>query len=138
MTHVQIDRAGLEAAAAGIPAGEPVFMVNLLRFRERADYGTHADHGPCSGAEAYFTRYLPAFNQVVGRLGGSELVYAGTAIAQIVGPPTESWDGAGVVRYPDIDVFRRLLADPAYLATAEPHRVASLADWRLIATAQLS
>lgn len=137
MTHVQIDRAGLEAAAAGIPAGEPVFMINLLRFREHADYGSHADHRPCSGAEAYFTRYIPAFNRVVGRLGGSELVYGGTAIAQIVGPPTESWDAAGVVRYPDIDVFRRLIADPVYLETAVPHRVASLADWRLIATAQL-
>lgn len=137
MTSIHIDHAGLEAAVAGSPAGEPVFMVNLLRFREHADYGDHAGHEPCSGAEAYFTRYLPAFNQVAGRLGGSELVYAGTAIAQVVGPPGESWDGAGVVRYPDIDVFRRLIADPVYRETAEPHRVASLADWRLIATARL-
>ena len=137
MTHTRIAQAGIEAAAAGTRPGEPVFMVNLLRFREHADYGSHTGHAPCSGAEAYLTRYIPAFNQVVGRLGGSELVYGGAAITQIVGPPGESWDAAAVVRYPDLDVFRRLVTDPAYLETAEPHRVASLVDWRLVATTQL-
>ena len=138
MTHTRIDQAGLDSAAAGVAVGEPVFMVNLVRFHEHADYGTGTDQAPCSGAEAYFTRYVPAFNEVVGRLGGAEVVYGGTAVAQIVGPPGGGWDAAGVVRYPNIDVFRRLVADPAYLETAEPHRLASLADWQLIATTQVA
>ena len=97
--YTQIDQEGLEAAAAGIPDGQPVFMVNLLRFREHADYGEcteFAEFAPCSGAEAYFTRYMPAFNQAVVRLGGSELVYGGIAVSRIVGPADEAWDGAGV------------------------------------------
>ena len=58
-------------------------------------------------------------------------------IGNIVGPPDEVWDGIGLVRYPDIKVFQNLTADSAYLAKAEPHRAAALADWRLYATTSL-
>lgn len=46
-------------------------------------------------------------------------------------------DTVALVRYPSVEVFRGLIADPAYLETAAPHRVAALADWRLFATTSL-
>jgi hypothetical protein len=35
-------------------SNKPIVMLNMLRFREQADYGgTHTDRAPCSGREAY-------------------------------------------------------------------------------------
>jgi uncharacterized protein (DUF1330 family) len=133
MPNTEIDPAGLDAATAALPPGEPLFMINLLRFNEEADYGD-AGFAPCSGREAYLTRYLPAFNEVVQSYGASELVFGGDVAARIVGPADDVWDSIGLVRYTSIEMFRGLIADPTYLKTAEPHRVAALADWRLYAT----
>ena len=44
-------------------------MVNLVRYKVKADYGgEHTDLPPCSGREAYFERYVAAFNQVAAAL----------------------------------------------------------------------
>ena len=112
-------------------------MINLLRFRDQADYGDHRDLEPCTGREAYFARYLLAFNETAHAYGTTELVFGGNVIGNVVGPFDEAWDGIGLVRYPNIQVFQALIADPAYLLQAEPHRVAALADWRLYATTSL-
>ena len=58
-------------------------------------------------------------------------------VGNVVGPQDEAWDGLGLVRYPSIEVFQQIIADPAYLEKAEPHRVAALAGWRLYATTSL-
>ena len=43
----------------------PVVMLNLLKFREQANYPAGSPHAPCSGAEAY-RRYQTAFVEAVG------------------------------------------------------------------------
>ncbi len=53
----------LDAAATALGGG-PVQMVNLLRYRTRAEYGPDSGNPPSSGRAAYFERYLPAFNAV--------------------------------------------------------------------------
>jgi hypothetical protein len=52
----------------------------------------------------------------------------------LVGPADEIWDGAGVVRYPDIGAFRRIVVDLEYVDAAEPYRLAALAARRLVVT----
>ena len=136
MSSTEIDPADLDAAVATFPDDTPVYMVNLLRFHDQARYST-SDAQPCSGQEAYLSRYLPAFNQVVAPYGGSELVFAGAVVARVVGPVDDTWDAVGVARYPSIRAFRDLTNDTDYQASAEPHRRAALADWRLYATAAL-
>jgi hypothetical protein len=137
LTSTEINPQGLDAAVAAIPPGIPVFMVNLLRFRDQADYGDRTDLAPGTGREAYFARYLPAFHETAGPYGPTELVFGGNVAGNVVGPLDEAWDGIGLVRYPSIEVFQQIIADPAYLENAEPHRVAALADWRLYATTSL-
>jgi hypothetical protein len=137
LTSTEINPQGLDAAVAAIPPGIAVFMVNLLRFRDQADYGDRTDLAACTGREAYFARYLPAFNETAGAYGPTELVFGGNVAGNVVGPLDEAWDGIGLVRYPSIEVFQKIIADPAYLENAEPHRVAALADWRLYATTSL-
>jgi uncharacterized protein (DUF1330 family) len=133
----EIDPAGLDAAVAALPPGEPLFMINLLRFRDQADYGGDTDLAPCTGREAYFTRYVPAFTETVRPHGATALVFGGDVVGHVVGPADDVWDTVALVRYDSIEVFRNLIADPAYLRTAAPHRVAALADWRLFATTSI-
>lgn len=129
------------ATAGVVPAGQPVFMVNLVRYKERADYGgEHTDLPPCSGREAYFQRYVPAFNQVVAALQakGIKPVWLGGVFATLVAPSAEQWDHLVIVEYPTYATLRKVLESPEYQTQADPHRRAALADWRFIATAKLN
>ena len=123
----------LLAAAAAIPADTPIYMVNLLRYREQAAYDDPATAAPCSGREAYFQRYVPAFAKVTAGEGITPF-WVGNVLAQLVAPPGEHWDDVAIIEYPSFAVFQRLMENPAYHAEAEPHRRAALADWRLIPT----
>lgn len=143
MSTTEIDPQDLAAAVRGFPDGQPVLMVNLLRFKLRADYSGTAldaaeDLADVSGREAYLTRYLPAFNQAMIPHGTSQLIFAGAVAARVVGPPEADWDAIAVATYPSIHAFRDLVGDPVYTGTAAPHRLAALADWQLFATTNLN
>lgn len=124
------------AAAA---AAEPVFMINLVRYRERADYGERADAEPCSGQVAYLERYIPAFSKVVVDLGitGINLFYTGAVVGELVAPADEKWDTIAVVEYPNFAAFLRVFGSSEYQRNAEFHRTAALEDARLIATTKM-
>lgn len=64
MRTIDISSEAILTAADVIPEDVPIFMLNLLRYKEHADYGERADTAPCSGREAYYQRYVPAFNKV--------------------------------------------------------------------------
>ena len=103
------------AASAGNP--EPVFMLNLLRFKEG------------SGAEAY-ARYAAAAGEHLARVGGAVL-WAGACDEALIGPQAREWDVAAVVRYPSRAAFLEMVGDPGYLEIVGD-RTAGLADSRLI------
>ncbi len=117
---------------AGIGDGEPVVMINLLRYREQADYGNRTDIEPCSGREAY-RRYMKQAVAFVIAVGGA-VIWQGAPKALLLGPPEERWDLALLVRYPSKEAFLAMVSDPAYQAITM-HRTAALEDSRLIATA---
>ncbi|MET0194566.1 MAG: hypothetical protein ABW200_14490 [Hyphomicrobiaceae bacterium] len=131
MATTEINDGSLDDAARTLGDGE-IFMVNLLRYNATARY-EDGDQPPCSGREAYFTRYVPAFAEVTKGQGiGAQWV--GCVHAALVGPADEAWDDVAVVRYPDFAAFRTMIEGADYLAKADPHRRAALADWRLLAT----
>lgn len=123
----------LDVAMASVSPAQPIFMVNLLRYHERAQYGASADLPPCAGREAYFQRYVPAFSEVAEGTGIKPF-WVGNVAAVIVAPSEERWDDVAIVEYPSFKAFRDLVDSDAYKANADPHRAAALADWRLIAT----
>ena len=125
----------LRAAAAVGATGQPVFMLNLLRYNERATYGDNSGFEPCSGRDAYFQRYVPAFGALAEGTG-IKPVWIGEVFAGVVAPADERWDNVAVVEYPSFDAFRTLVESEAYKAKAHPHRMAALADWRLIASSK--
>jgi uncharacterized protein (DUF1330 family) len=107
------------------PDSGPIVMVNLLRFKQDAD---GIDAG-LSGAEAY-ARYAESVAPFLERAGGRVL----TAVScedSIIGPEESEWDMVALVSYPSREAFLAMTSDPDYLAI-HPHRVAGLADSRLI------
>ena len=128
---VHADQSRLAAMGQGDP-DEAVVMLNLLRYRDRAEDGYGVDG--LSGEEAY-RRYGQAFAQLQPRFGG-EPIWMGRAGLTVIGPADEQWDVAILVRYPRRQQFLDMFADPDYQAIA-PMRAAALADSRLIELTQL-
>lgn len=132
MRTIEITAEAFQAASKLIPADTPLMMINLLRYREQADYGNRGDVTPCSGREAYRQRYLRGALEVV-RAHGGQVFWSGNVLAGVIVPPDERWDDVLLVEYPSVDRLPRIYADPAYQLIAF-HRTAALEDSRLIAT----
>ncbi|KQQ44826.1 hypothetical protein ASF69_09600 [Rhizobium sp. Leaf311] len=126
----------LDRAESQLPAAEPIFMLNLLRYRNEAIYESDETYAPCTGREAYFTRYIPAFaNATEGY--GIEPFWIGKVGSLLVAPADELWDDIALIRYPDFATFRHMVDSKEYHRDAEPHRLAALADWRLVALTRM-
>ena len=108
----------------------PIVMLNLLRFKDRAD---GIDEG-VSGAEAY-ARYSVATEQFLRGVGG-RLVQAIAPRESVIGPTEPEWDLVLFVRYPSRAKFIEMATNPEYLKI-HAHREAALADSRLIACSEL-
>lgn len=139
MRAIEMNKENLSATAAAMPADKPIFMINLVHYREQADYGERADAEPCSGREAYLERYIPAFSKVVADLGIMEinLFYTGAVVGLLVAPSDEKWDDIAVVEYPNFAAFQRVYESSEYQREAEFHRTAALEDSRLFATTRM-
>jgi uncharacterized protein (DUF1330 family) len=117
-------------ASSGEPG--PVLMLNLLRFKERAD-GIDAADG-ISGADAY-ARYGAEAVKFLQRAGG-RIVLTLAPKDCLIGPLEGEWDLVVVAEYPSRESFLKMISDPKYLAI-HAHRAAALSDSRLIACAKL-
>lgn len=97
LATVELTEAALTSAAQVVPDGSPVVMVDLLRFREVADYGGDAERGAvpagASGRAAYLDGCVPAFSQIAEQEGvETEIAFYGQVHASLVAPATERWD----------------------------------------------
>ncbi len=119
----------LKRFAEQMPPGEPILMLNLLRFNAQAEYPADRQEAPCSGREAYARYSRTALAKV--RAAGGDVQVAAKAQVALIAPADEAWDELLLVRYPSPEAFLQMLADPQYRA-ATLHRTAALADSRLI------
>jgi uncharacterized protein (DUF1330 family) len=110
----------------------PIVMINLLRYRDRAEYPQGSDASPGSGREAY-QRYGALVLPMLGEVGASVL-WRGSAKQTVIGPEGERWDEVLLVQYPSRRAFLTMVGRADY-QQAVAHRRAALADSRLIATA---
>lgn len=110
----------------------PITMLNLLRFRELADYSATPDLAPSepiAGGEAY-RRYAEHTMPFLIESGG-EVLLDGTGGQFFIGPTNERWDHVLIVRQRSLDDFFAFASNPAYLAGLG-HRTAALEDSRLL------
>src|SRR6201999_103933 len=122
--------AGRAFFARGISGS--VVMLNLLRFRDVADYSATPQlvpQEPISGAAAYqlyIQHTLPFL-----KASGGELVFPGKGGAFLIGPADERWDAAMLIRQRSVNDFMAFAANPEYMAGIG-HRTAALEDSRLL------
>jgi uncharacterized protein (DUF1330 family) len=102
----------------------PVVMINLLKFKAKAD----GEQG--TGAEAY-ARYGDSVTKMVAAQGG-KIVWAGRPEQILVGNPNEDWDAAVLVEYPSRQAFVNMVTSAEY-QKAHVHREAGLERTVLIA-----
>jgi uncharacterized protein (DUF1330 family) len=126
---IEPGEAQLRAFATGAAAIAPITMLNLLRYRDRADYARHPAEPPCSGREAY-GRYAAGALPCIAAAGG-RVVFMGAASDSVIGPTDETWDDVLLVEYPSGHALLDMIASPAYRAIVH-HRSAALEDSRLI------
>ena len=132
MPTIDPDPKQLPALLASLPQDTPLVMLNLLRFRDQAQY-SDASEPARSGRQAYGEYSKTALAKVQGV--GGQLVWMGRTQASVIAPEGEQWDEVLLVRYPSAAAFARMLADPEYRA-ATRHRSAALEDARLIANVE--
>lgn len=101
----------------------PFVMVNLLKFKQRAEYPDGTDRG-MSGAEAYAI-YGVEVTEIVRKLGGRP-IYSGAVTGLMLGEVEEIWDMVALVEYPSLAAFQGMVMSPDYQAVAV-HRTAGLA-----------
>lgn len=128
---IHADQTELEAMTGRDP-DEPVFMLNLLKYRGEAEPGHGVDG--MTGRDAYGV-YGRKFAELNPRFGG-EPVFMGRVAAGLIVGDAEEWDVMILVRYPTRRQFVAMFEDPDYQAIA-PIRAAALADSRLIETTDL-
>ena len=100
----------------------PIVMVNLLKFRERAQYPDGRD-AHLSGRDAY-QRYGRLFMPLLHGVGG-RVVYVGRVNGLAVGVVESLWDEVALAEYPSRTVFVQLTSTPEYGEIAV-HRAAGL------------
>ena len=137
MNSIVLREQDLLAAELQVPADLPIVMLNLVAFNSVARYEDSAAPA-CSGREAYFQRYAPAFREAAaaGNVEGIRVVFVGSVAATLVGPKDQHWDAIVLVEYPNFAALRKVLESSAYKTYAEPHRKAALKDWQFVATFQ--
>ncbi|MEM6310026.1 MAG: DUF1330 domain-containing protein [Pseudomonadota bacterium] len=127
-TRVQFD------AFKDLGRDQPLNMLNLVRFREKAAYPS--DHALArqnlSGAQAY-VNYGKHSAPVLKRVGGS-ILWRGDFQTMLIGPKDEEWDACFIAFYPTASAFLAMVTDPEY-QQAVVHRQAAVLTSRLIRTA---
>ena len=120
LSYGTIDRDYVATLAAMDPSDDgPVWMVNLMRYREQAVYADGRDTD-LTGREAD-DRYAPfgPFREV-----GAELVFLADVEEQLVGDD-QTWDRIAVVRYPTRRSFLDMQDLPEYVELHE-HKEAGM------------
>ncbi len=101
----------------------PFVMVNLLKFKPKAEYEDGSD-AHLTGAEAY-ARYGDEVRKLVEGLGG-KVRYGGQVTGLMIGEVEELWDMVALAEYPSLAAFRQMALSPQMHAI-EHHRKAGLA-----------
>ncbi len=101
----------------------PIFMVNLLKFR---DHATYEDGRPTdlSGRDAYRI-YGAAVSELITEYGG-EITFVGDVTFLALGQVEELWDEIAIAKYPNRAAILAMSSSPEWQEIGL-HRAAGLA-----------
>ncbi len=118
-------------AFKALPRDVPVMMLNLVKYRDKAQYEDGRDATGAEAYAAYGRESAPVFERV-----GGEIIWRGKPEVMLIGPFEKQWDEIFVARYPTAGAFLEMVTDPVY-REAVKHRQAAVEDSRLIRTGEL-
>lgn len=108
--------------------GEPIAMLNLLKFKDRAVY-EDGRASELSGAEAY-QLYGNAFREIM-EPQGVRVLYSGDVKGLLIGAGDDLWDSVALIQYPSTQIMLEMLRNEDY-QRAQQHRAAGLEGQLLI------
>ena len=114
-----------------LPRDEPIDMLNLLEYREQAEYPEGHEHvgKGWSGRRAY-EEYGKTSGPIFRRVGGT-IVWRGAFQTMVTGPDAKRWHDGFIAHYPNAGAFFEMIKDPEY-QQAVANRTAALVDSRLM------
>jgi uncharacterized protein (DUF1330 family) len=116
-----------------LPRDEPIHMLNLLRYRDMAQYPEgHEHHGNgWSGRRAY-EEYGKTSGPIFRRVGG-QIIWRGSFQTMVTGPTPDDklWHDGFVAQYPNSGAFFEMIKDADYQLAVQ-NRTAALVDSRLM------
>ena len=111
----------------------PFCMVNLLKFKAKAEYADGSDPD-LSGREAYL-RYGAAVQACLQSVGG-QARFSGMVTDLMIGQTDDLWDMVAIAEYPSRAAMLAMVQSPDYQAISK-HREAGLAGQLNIRTKPL-
>tara|TARA_X000000368_G_C22782754_1_gene602271 strand:+ start:172 stop:594 length:423 start_codon:yes stop_codon:yes gene_type:complete len=102
---------------------EPIFMVNLLKFKEKAEYPDKRETD-LTGREAYAI-YGQEVVRHLEKVGGKP-IFGSEVTRLMLGEVEDLWDQVAIAMYPNRKAMLKMISDPDYIESAQ-HRVAGLA-----------
>ena len=114
-----------------LPRDVPIAMLNLLLYRDQADYPEGHEHAGkgWSGREAY-AEYGRTSGPIFARVGGT-IVWRGRFETMVTGPDDRRWHDGFIAQYSNAGAFFEMIRDPDY-QRAVINGTAALIDSRLI------
>lgn len=112
----------------GMGGDQPIVMLNLLKFHDRAQYD-EPGHPEMSGRDAYMI-YGMAMKPLVEGKGG-RMWFNARVDALVIGEVDELWDVAAIMEYPSREAFVAIATSPEVQEIGK-HRKAGLAGQLLI------
>jgi uncharacterized protein (DUF1330 family) len=100
----------------------PISMVNLLKFKEKAEYEDGRDT-EISGKEAYQIYAIEVQEHL--KKVGAEMVFGGAVNRLMLGEVEDLWDSIAIVRYPSRKAMLEMMMSSEY-QESEKHRSAGL------------
>ena len=101
---------------------QPIFMVNLLKFKDKAEYPDKRETD-LTGAEAYAI-YGKEVRKHLEKVGGKP-IFSGKVSRLMLGEVEDLWDMIAIATYPNRKAMLDMISDPEYIKSAQ-HRVAGL------------
>ena len=103
-SYIDPSRTNFEAFK-DLPRDEPIHMLNLLRYRDEADYPEGHDNAGkgWTGRRAY-QEYGKTSGPIFRRVGG-EIVWRGAFQTVLTGPEGMQWDDGFIAQYPNAAAF---------------------------------
>ena len=101
----------------------PIYMVNLLKFKDRAQYadGRETD---LTGEQAY-ALYGVAVTELLKEFGG-EAIFGANVERLMLGEVEELWDKVAIAMYPSRNAMMQMMMSPTMQEIGQ-HRAAGLA-----------